>query len=209
MIPVFQILSHKIGRYRVILGYDIIIFTNRYDPAYHLEAFGQIAKELRGYTSKCVISFVDIYTKNKKNMKALNAYFLTENDLVTFGREIALIAGDHDIQVATCTETIDLSPCGIQHNCCIDKELIEKIIGCKIRADKDKNQRKECDCVESIGVGTYNTYKNGGQYCYANDSPESVSQNGKQYDAYVPLLCGSVTENDEITERKVRSLKEK
>ena len=81
MIPVFQILSHKIGRYRVILGYDIIIFTNRYDPAYHLEAFGQIAKELRGYTSKCVISFVDIYTKNKKNMKALNAYFLTENDL--------------------------------------------------------------------------------------------------------------------------------
>ena len=124
MIPVFQILSHKIGRYRVILGYDIIIFTNRYDPAYHLEAFGQIAKELRGYTSKCVISFVDIYTKNKKNMKALNAYFLTENDLVTFGREIALIAGDHDIQVATCTETIDLSPCRIQHNCCIDKELI-------------------------------------------------------------------------------------
>lgn len=135
--------------------------------------------------------------------------FLTENDLTKFGREIALIAGNHDIKVATCAETVDLSSCGIEHNCCIDKELIEKIMGCKIQADKDKNQRKECGCIESIDIGTYNTCKNGCQYCYANYSQESVSQNCKLYDANSPLLCGRVTENDRITERKVKSLKEK
>ncbi|MDE7322344.1 MAG: DUF1848 domain-containing protein [Lachnospiraceae bacterium] len=209
MIPIFQKLSHKIGKDKVIWRYDPIIFTNKYNPEYHLKAFGQIAKELRGYTSKCVISFVDIYTKNKKNMKALNSFFLTENDLIKFGKEIALIAGKHDIKVATCAETVDLSACGIEHNCCIDKELIENIIGCKIQADKDKNQRKECGCIESIEIGTYNTCKNGCQYCYANYSQESVSQNCKLYDAYSPLLCGRVTENDKITERKVKSLKEK
>ena len=142
-------------------------------------------------------------------MKALNSYFLTENNLFTFGREIASIAGNYDISVATCAETVDLSSCGIEHNCCIDKELIEKIIGYKIQADKDKNQRKECGCVESIEIGTYNTCKNGCQYCYANYSQESVSQTCKLYDAHSPLLCGSVGLNDKITERKVKSLKEK
>lgn len=209
MIPIFQKLSHKIGRDKVIWRYDPIIFTNKYNLEYHLKAFSQIAKELHGYTSKCVISFVDIYTKNKRSMKALHSFFLTENELITFGKEIALIAGNHDIKVATCAEMVDLSSCGIEHNCCIDKELIEKIIGCKIQANKDKNQRKECGCIESVEVGTYNTCKNGCQYCYANYSQESVSQNCKLYDKNSPLLCGRVTENDKITERKVKSLKEK
>lgn len=209
MIPIFQKLSRKIGKEKVIWRYDPIIFTDKYNPEYHLKAFEQIAKELCGYTSKCVISFVDIYIKNKKNMKDLNSYFLTENDLTAFGRKIALIAGKYNIKAATCAETVDLSSCGIEHNCCIDKELIEKIIGCKIKADKDKNQRKACGCIESIEIGTYNTCKNGCKYCYANYSKESVDQSCKLYDANSLLLCGKITENDKITERKAKSLKEK
>ena len=41
------------------------------------------------------------------------------------------------------------------------RELIEKIIGCKLNVGKDKNQSKECGCVESVEIGTYNTCKNG------------------------------------------------
>ena len=208
MIPIFQKLSQKIGKEKVIWRYDPIIFTDKYNLKYHLKAFEQIAKELRGYTSKCVISFVDVYAKNKKNIKALNSFFLTGNDFIKFGKEIAFIAGNYDMKVATCAETVDLSSCGIEHNCCIDKELIEKILGCKIHADKDKNQRKECGCIESIEIGTYNTCKNGCQYCYANYSQESVSQSCKLYDANSPILCGIITEKDKITERKVKSLKE-
>lgn len=47
MIPIFQKLSHKIGKDKVIWRYDPIIFTNKYNPEYHLKAFEQIAKELR------------------------------------------------------------------------------------------------------------------------------------------------------------------
>lgn len=54
MIPIFQELSRKIGKERVIWRYDPIIFTDKYTPEYHLKAFEQIAKELHGYTSKCV-----------------------------------------------------------------------------------------------------------------------------------------------------------
>lgn len=208
MIKVFQKLSHKIGRERVIWRYDPIIFTDKYTPEYHLKAFGQIAEELKGCTSKCVISFVDMYAKNQKNMKAIHSYALTENELLAFGKKIAEIACSSDIRAAACAETIDLRLCGIERNCCIDKELIEQLTGCRIRAKKDKNQRKECGCIESIDIGTYHTCKNGCVYCYANYSLERVLRNCEGYDAGAPLLCGRIGENDKVTERKVKSCKE-
>ena len=208
IIPAFRTLSRKIGKERVIWRYDPIIFTDKYSPAYHVKAFAQIAKKLHGCTSKCVISFVDIYMKNIKNMKTLHSFSLPENDLRSFLKEIAFIAQNHDIKIASCAETIDLSSCKIEHNSCIDKELIEKITGCKIRAKKDKNQREACGCMESIDIGTYNTCKNGCLYCYANHSEESVSQNCSLYDVNSPLLCGRITKNDKITEKKEKSWKE-
>ena len=40
--------------------------------------------------------------------------------------------------------------CLAKHGSCIDKNTIEEIIGCKIDVLKDKNQRSECGCVESV-----------------------------------------------------------
>lgn len=207
MIPIFQKLAQKIGREKVIWRYDPIIFTDKYTPGYHLKAFEQIAEGLKGYTTKCVISFVDLYAKNRKNMRAVNSYSLPEKELTAFAAQLAAIAKDNDMKTASCAEAIDLSACGIEHNCCIDRELIEQIIGCKIQADKDKNQRKECGCVESVEIGTYNSCKNGCAYCYANYSQESVLQNSRRYDVNSPLLCGTVAEDDKITERAVKSLR--
>lgn len=208
MIPIFQRLSEKIGKERVIWRYDPILFSDRYTPDYHVKAFGQIAAALKGYTSKCVISFVDLYGKNEKNMRAANTRPLPEKELITFAANLAVIAGDNDMRIASCAEAIDLKTCGIEHNCCIDKKLIEQIIGCQIQAGKDKNQRKECGCVESIDIGAYDTCKNGCAYCYANHSPERVLQNSRLYDVNSPLLCGTLTAEDAITDRAVKSLKE-
>lgn len=44
MIPIFQELSKRIGKQKVIWRYDPIIFTKKYTPEYHLKAFEQIAK---------------------------------------------------------------------------------------------------------------------------------------------------------------------
>lgn len=208
MLPIFQELSRKIGKGRVIWRYDPILFTDKYTPEYHLQAFGQIAESLQGYTARCVISFVDMYAKIQRSMNTLNLRFLTESELTVFGKKLASIAADCGIQVASCAEEIDLAACGIAHNACIDKSLVEQITGYRIHVDKDKNQRKECGCVESIEVGTYNTCKNGCLYCYANYSQESVLQNSRFYDADSPLLCGRIMENDRITERKIKSLRE-
>lgn len=73
---------------------------------------------------------------------------------------------------------------------------------------KDKNQRLACGCVESIEVGTYDTCRNGCVYCYANHSQQAIDRNIQNYDVNSPILCGRITEEDKITERKVSSLKD-
>ena len=83
------------------------------------------------------------------------------------------------------------------------------IIGCRLKVKKDKSQRQECGCMESIEIGRYNTCKNGCKYCYANYSEESAAKNSRKYNPESPILCGVLEENDKITERKVRSLKER
>ena len=208
MIPIFQELSDKIGKQRVVWRYDPIFFSDRYTKEYHIKAFKSIAEALSGYTEKCVISFVDIYPKNKKNMNGLLSYELSDYELREFAKELSKIAADNNIKLGSCAEKIDLDECGIVHNSCIDRELIEKIIGCKLNVEKDKNQRIECGCVESVEIGTYNTCKNGCAYCYANYSLKSVETNAAKYDPLSPLLCGQVQDDDKITIRKVGSLKE-
>ena len=208
VIPIFQELSNRIGKEKVVWRYDPIFFSNRYNVQYHLKAFRSIAEALSGYTEKCVISFLDIYPKNKKNMDDLLSYDLSDSELREFAKELSNIAKENHIKIGSCAEKIDLDEYGIIHNSCIDKELIEKIIGCKLKINKDKNQRIECGCVESVEVGTYNTCKNGCVYCYANYSAKSVESNFQKYDPLSPLLCGHIEKDDKISTRKVVSLKE-
>lgn len=207
MIPIFQKLSSKIGSERVVWRYDPIIITDTYTIEYHIKAFQEIASALNGYTNKVVISFVDFYTKTKKNMQKINAVNMKDINVNEFASKLAVIAKENKIKIATCAENIDLSFCGIEHNSCIDMELIEKIIGCSITSEKDKNQREECRCAQSIETGSYNTCRNGCKYCYANYSADMVKTNCKLYDPNSPILCGEITSEDKITERNVKSLK--
>jgi len=206
MLNVFKELSERIGCNRVVWRYDPILFNEKYSPEYHVNAFRTIAETLSGYTRRCVISFVDEYAKNRKNMRELGCYDLPEEKLRAFAKQLADIAGENGMTVATCAEKINLEDCGITHSSCVDKRMIEEITGCRLAVKKDKNQRPECGCVESVEVGTYNTCKNGCKYCYANHSIESMLENCKRYDVNSPMLCGSVLEGDVITERKVKSL---
>lgn len=208
MVPVFQKLSARIGKRRAVWRYDPILFTKKYTPEYHLRAFQAIAEGLNGYTEKCVISFADLYVKNRKNMEEMGCYNLNGADLQEFAKEISEIAGRNGIKAGSCAEKIDLEGCGIEHNCCIDKELIESIIGCRIKAEKDKNQRPECGCIESVEIGAYDTCRNGCKYCYANHSREKVMKNCGKYDPLSPVLCGRITGEDRISIRKAGSMKE-
>lgn len=208
LIKTFQELSESIGSEKVVWRYDPILLNEKYVPEYHIKAFEEIASQLNGYTHKVVISFVDLYAKTKRNTEGLNIKKINNDEIMDVARKMAEIAKKNQLSIETCAEQIDLGETGIAHGSCIDKDLIEQLIGCRLKVNKDKNQRDECGCFESVEVGTYNTCKNGCKYCYANFNEERVKDSVKLYDVNSPLLCGNIGKEDKITERKLKSLKE-
>lgn len=206
LIPAFQALAREIGPNRVIWRYDPILFTNVYTPGYHLNAFQQIAEALDGYTEKCVISFVDLYEKVQQNLSGLSIHTKDKAFLLSFAEQIQKIAAQHHITVASCAEKIDLSPVGIEHNACIDRRLIESLIGASLSVSKDLGQRPECLCASSIDIGTYNTCCHCCRYCYANARPDTIRINAQNYDPMSPILCDRLNPNDIVVDRSIRSL---
>ena len=208
LIPTFQKLSERIGAKRVIWRYDPIFISRNYPIEYHLKAFEEIAHSLYGYTQKAVISFLDLYAKTQRNTDGLQIENLPDQGMLELAKQLVDIAVKYGMTVESCAEAIELQSVGVKHGSCIDKKLIEEIIGCKLTVDKDKNQRAECGCFESVEVGTYNTCKNGCRYCYANFNDAAVKESVTAYDVDSPLLCGSVGSQDKLTVRKVKSQKD-
>lgn len=208
LIPTFKRLSEKIGKERVIWRYDPILISKRYTINYHLKAFEEIASSLAAYTEKVVISFVDLYSKTLRNTRKLDIRQITNEEMIEVAGEMAQIASKDNLIIETCAEQINLQEAGIQHGSCIDKKLIERLLGCKLIAEKDKNQREACGCFESVEVGEYNTCLNGCKYCYANFNDSKVEDHVKLYNRNSALLCGNISSDDRITERKMKSMKD-
>ena len=207
VVPAFQRLSDLIGPDRVIWRYDPIFLSETYTVDYHIRYFEELAKRLSPYTKKCTISFLDFYRNTEKNISELLLQKFPVEQQRQLAKNIAEIAHSYGLQVDTCAEKIDLHQYGIEHAKCIDDRLIEQLVQCSLNVRKDKNQRLECGCIESLDIGAYNTCRNGCRYCYANYSEKAVGTNHEKHNPFSPLLVGEVGPNDKITERKMVSYK--
>lgn len=207
IIDTFKRLSDKIGRERVIWRYDPIFLSDRYCSEYHVHYFERLAFQLKDYTEKCTISFIDIYSKIERNMLLLGMWSVSDEVKRELARDIATIALGYGLRVESCAEKIGLSDLGITRGRCIDDQLIERLINCPIDVKRDRGQRLECGCRVSIDIGAYNTCENGCKYCYANHSSASVRGNILNHDFGSPLLCGILTDEDKISERSLKSIR--
>lgn len=204
----FHELSDMIGVNRVVWRYDPILMTKKIDMDYHIKYFEEIAKRLSGYSNKCVISFVDLYKKVSTNISGLGIREPNEQESVRMVETILPIARSFGFTIQTCSEKIDLLEYGIERGACIDSALISEIIGCPLNVRKDKNQRKECGCVESIDIGEYNTCCHHCVYCYANFNQNVVRRKAEKHDSFSSLLVGEVKDDDIVSIRKVKSLRD-
>ena len=223
-IRTFRKLSERIGHERVIWRFDPLILTPDMTPRALLSRVWKIGNQLKGYTDKLVFSFVDVkaYRKVQNNLVKETPYFDKENIETAEAKDWqrqelaeglaklrdAWASEGWDLRLATCAEEIDLEKYDIEHNRCIDGELMERVFGedkelvyylhtgklpepdlfggiPDIPADrknlKDKGQRKVCGCMTSKDIGMYDTCRHFCVYCYANTSRECVLRNAKKH----------------------------
>ncbi|HHW18955.1 MAG TPA: DUF1848 domain-containing protein [Firmicutes bacterium] len=119
-------------------------------------------------------------------------------EVLKLAEGIRNIAESCGMEVYSCAETIDLRPAGIKPGACIDGNLIRKISGTDRAMPKDKGQRPECRCVESVDMGAYNTCNHQCAYCYANYSASSIEKNLRRHVPTSPLLVGTCEGQVEI-----------
>ena len=226
-IEVFKQLSDKIGKEKIIWRFDPLIITKDLTPRKHLTKIYHIGNQLKGYTDKLVFSFIDVraYRKVQSNLVKETNYFTKANVESAEPMEIQIdeivdgLAKLRDywakegwnLTLATCGEKVDLQKYGVEHNRCIDGELMKQIfkedkelvyylctgklpektlfgdvpeipLNPKNAAQmKDKGQRLVCGCMISKDIGMYNTCRHLCVYCYANTSKELVLKNKKRH----------------------------
>jgi hypothetical protein len=203
----FKRLSDKIGRHRVVWRYDPIIVNEQLSVQYHFDMFGKMCDILGGYTNKCTFSFIDLYAKMQKSAKGIVDSEVNTLNINQIAQGFSAIAKGHSLELATCSELIDLSSYGIAHASCIDQAMIEDVIGCSIRAKKDTNQRLDCACMDSIDIGAYDCCSHGCVYCYATTSENLVRKNRQLHESDSPMLIGHPAGDEIMTTREAKSLK--
>ncbi|QIQ22047.1 DUF1848 domain-containing protein [Zophobihabitans entericus] len=208
-ITIFKQLSEKIGKERVIWRYDPIFISPEHSIEYHKQQFSYLLAELKDYTQKCVISFIDHYKHLHQTFNARAIKPMTNEQINELAEYFAKQARQAGIVLETCAEEVDLEQYGIAHGACINLQQIEQIIQSPINAKIDKNQREACGCIESIDIGTYNTCLHECIYCYAITRQNQVIINRRQHDKLSPKLIGQIEPTDIIIDKMVSSVKTK
>ncbi len=200
ILDTFRELSLVLGRDRVIWRYDPVIISDLTDVDFQMRNFDYLAGNLKDHTGKCVFSILDFYKKTKRKLTLLNNLhgirtvdLNNENNRELLKKTLTAIkqiADHYKIQLASCAEFFDPQQFGIEPNSCINGELINNLSGSAFKFSKDRNQRKECLCAQSVDIGVYNTCLHNCTYCYANQSRQAVETNFAGHDPKSPILTG-------------------
>lgn len=223
-VEVFKRLSNLVGKAKVIWRFDPLIVTPQMTARQLLTKVYHVGNQLKGYTDKLVFSFLDVkpYRKVQSNLIKETPFYTREtvesaepsgNYLADLVEGLAKLRNHWrcegwDLSMATCGERLDLDKYGIEHNRCIDGDLIERLfpedkelvyylytgklpqpnlfggipeLPSNKKGLKDKGQRKVCGCMISKDIGMYNTCRHLCVYCYANTSKEIVLKNKERH----------------------------
>ncbi len=205
VIKYFQELSGKIGKGRVSWRYDPVFITNRYSVGYHIRQFEHMAEELSDYTEQCVVSFIDLYEKTKRNFQGVRR--VTKEEQEKLIDAFSKIAKKWGLQIHLCCESTELIRENVDADGCMSRAVLEKALGARLNVPKKKAARNECSCLLGTDIGAYNTCLCGCLYCYANYDRETVLKNRKLHNPFSPLLVGEVSENDVIKQAEQKSWK--
>lgn len=132
-IETFKMLVNRLGKGPVIWRFDPMILTDDISIDDLLRKVQNIGDQLKGYTEKLVFSYADIkaYKKVKSNLERNGIPYHEWDEILMdeFAQKLSTMNKERgwNYTLATCGEKIDIDKYGIEHNRCIDGDLITKL----------------------------------------------------------------------------------
>ena len=203
-IRTLKTLAAQVGPEKIAWRYDPVLLTEKYTIERHLETFDRMARELTPYVDRCIFSFVEMYKKLEVNMPELLP--VSEEDKLTLAENLGAIAQRYSLWLQTCATRTDYEQFGIHRSGCMTTEIFSQAMGIEFKKTPHKGNRLGCACMESRGLGDYNSCPNGCRYCYANKDHEKALQNFFTHDPKSPLLLGHLHPDDKIVPSRLESL---
>jgi len=201
----FKKLSDIVGVDSMGWRYDPILVDDEHPVDWHIAEFGKMAETLSGYTNTCVISFIDLYSKVRRNYP--EAREVCHEDRLAIGKAFIENARQYDITIRPCAEGRELEPYGADCSGCMTVKTYEKALHANLDVPRrGTNQRNgECACLLGTDIGAYDTCGHLCRYCYANVHADLVRENMRKHDPRSPFLIGGELRGDVIHEAEQRS----
>ena len=203
-IRTLKALAAQVGPEKIAWRYDPVLLTEKYTIERHLETFDRMARELTPYVDRCIFSFVEMYKKLEVNMPELLP--VSEEDKLTLAENLGAIAQRYSLWLQTCATRTDYEQFGIHRSGCMTTEIFSQALGIEFKKTPHKGNRLGCACMESRGLGDYNSCPNGCRYCYANKDHAKALQNYLTHNPDSPLLLGNIQPGDKIVPSRQESL---
>lgn len=187
-------LSAQVGKEKIIWRYDPVLLTGKYTIERHFATFDYMAGRIAPYVSRCVFSFVVWY--KKLHLPELQPISGLQKELIAKG--LGEMAAKRHLYIQTCGTKESYEQYGIHHSGCMTRAVYEHSLGLHFKKVAERGNRPGCRCMESRGLGDYNTCLNGCRYCYANYDHEKARENYRLHDPESPLMIGHLRPTDKI-----------
>jgi len=140
----------------------------------NLDFFEEVAEQAgRQGIEDIRTSFTQWYGKALRRARKGGFSYLDppQDEKIEAARRLVEIAEKRGVRLFSCSQNFLTRVPGIQASSCIDGRLLQKLHPRQEAASsaKDRSQRSECGCTESIDIGSYTqSCPHGCLYCYAN-----------------------------------------
>jgi hypothetical protein len=160
---------------RISVRFDPVVYwMERGATRSNLRFFKMLAPVLSSFGIQDVrISFAQWYNKAKRRAAKYSFSFIdpTQEEKKKDAAYLADLADSFGLNLFSCSQDFVSEVHGIRPSACIDGRFLKDLhpAGEPTSLKKDKSQRKECRCTESVDIGSYTQFcPHSCIYCYAN-----------------------------------------
>lgn len=160
---------------RISVRFDPVVYWKEGERIKtNLHFFEKLAPELNSKGINDVrFSFVQWYGKAVKRAAKYGFLYVdpSREEKKEAARTLAQIAQNWNLRLFSCSQNFLSEVSGVGPSACVDGPHLESLhpLGEPASTKKDKSQRPECRCTESVDIGSYTQFcPHSCLYCYAN-----------------------------------------